>query len=445
VSHATVFAEKMNAPHDSPPDTATVLVVDDEPNLRRVLGAVLGREGVNVIVAESGREAIKKAKALPRLDLLVTDYLMPDLNGLEVIASVRRVHPHVASLVISGHGTVKSAVEAMRLGVFDYITKPFDVEKVLETVNRALHAPTVALPPVAPAAPPGGVTAPPNEMSGTQTATPTETAHYGMLGADPATRRVREELLRAAKARATVLLLGESGTGKEVAARLLHEASPRSRGSFVAVSCAALPETLLESELFGHEKGAFTGSQGAKPGRFEMADGGTLFLDEIGDIPHVTQVKLLRALQEREVSRIGGTKNIKVDVRVVGATNRDLWQAVQDGTFRLDLYYRLHVIPVVLPPLRDRLSDVGLLAEHFLGKLSRENGRTFPEGISPQTLQVLKAHTWPGNLRELQNVIEYAVVMAPASATRIEAEFLPRLHSVLPGHTPVPTNVSTAA
>lgn len=402
-----------------PASGATILLVDDEPNLRRVLSAVLTREGHTILVADSGRDAIKKAKQQNRLDLLVTDFLMPDLNGLQVLEAVRKQHPGLRALVISGHGTVRSAVDAMRLGAFDFITKPFDVEKVRETVERALRTQTAALTGETEDA---GV---PPPVSASVPAPAVPTATYGLIGDAPATQKLRSELLRAAPARATVLLLGESGTGKEVAARMLHEAGTRARGPFVAVSCAALPDTLLESELFGHEKSAFTGALGAKPGRFEMADGGTLFLDEIGDISHATQVKLLRALQEREVSRIGATRSIKVDVRVVAATNRDLWQAVQNGTFRLDLYYRLHVIPVLLPSLRERASDIPALAEHFLGRASRENGRTFSGGLTPAALAALASHAWPGNIRELQNVMEYVSVMAPPGVQAVERSALP--------------------
>jgi two-component system, NtrC family, response regulator AtoC len=424
---------------------ATVLVVDDEPNLRRVLSAVLTRDGHSVIVADGGRDAIKKSKQMPHLDLLVTDFLMPDMNGLEVLEAVRKQHPGMRTLLISGHGTIRSAVEAMRLGAFDFLTKPFEVEQVRATVERALRAAHPVNPALLDApvvlkngTPHGGASngaANGAESNGaaegvlpTNTLPPTP----GMIGSAPATYQMKERLLRAAAAKATVLLLGESGTGKEVAARLLHEASPRKRGPFIAVSCAALPETLLESELFGHEKSAFTGAMAAKPGRFELADGGTLFLDEIGDIPHITQVKLLRALQEREVCRIGGVKTVKIDVRVVAATNRDLWQAVQEGSFRLDLYYRLHVIPVTLPPLRDRSEDIAPLAAHFLELSGRANGRSFPEGLSGDAVRALSAYHWPGNIRELQNVIEYAVVMAPPDAPRIEAEMLPELKKTAP-------------
>ena len=401
----------------------TVLLVDDEPNLRRVLGAVLEADGYRVITADCGRDALKKAKAESSLDLVITDYLMPDLNGLQVLDGIRKLHPSVKSLVVSGHGTVRSAVEAMRLGAFDYITKPFDVDQVKATVKRVLKsdspAPAVSAPAFATSRGSKSAAVPPSDAM-------LLAGKSGLLGDSTVTRHLAENLVRAAKSnRATVLLLGESGTGKEVAAKLVHEASPRSAGPFVAVSCAALPDTLLESELFGHEKSAFTGAQTAKPGRFELAHGGTLFLDEIGDIPPLTQVKLLRALQEREICRIGGTKTVKVDVRLVAATNRDLWQAVQDGTFRLDLYYRLHVVPVHLPALRERGEDVMLLANAFLERIAAENGRAFPDGFAKDAEAALTKHTFPGNIRELQNFIEYAVVMASPDATAISAEFLP--------------------
>lgn len=416
----------------------TVLLVDDEPNLRRVLGAVLEADGYNVITADCGRDALKKAKAETRLDLVITDYLMPDLNGLQVLDGIRKLHPAVKSLVVSGHGTVRSAVEAMRLGAFDYITKPFDVDQVKATVKRVIQSdtPSPEVSPLAFATSRGSKTSnvPPSDAM-------LLAEKSGLLGNSTITRHLAENLVRAAKSnRATVLLLGESGTGKEVAAKLVHEASPRSAGPFVAVSCAALPDTLLESELFGHEKSAFTGAQTAKPGRFELAHGGTLFLDEIGDIPPLTQVKLLRALQEREICRIGGTKTVKVDVRLVAATNRDLWQAVQDGTFRLDLYYRLHVVPVHLPALRERGGDVMLLANAFLNRIAAENGREFPDGFTPDAEEALTKHTFPGNIRELQNFIEYAVVMATMGATAISAEFLPPYMTISKGQSVVTTS-----
>jgi len=407
-------------------DAPVVLVVDDEPNLRRVLTAVLEREGYRVVVADGGRDAIRKARVEVRLDLLVTDYLMPDLNGLQVLEAVRKHHAGTRAILVSGHGTVRSAVEAIKLGAFDYLTKPFDVDQVKETVARALRSEVVPDPastdPVAPTA---------SEPGPAMVRRLPKLPGCDLIGNSEATQQMVARLLRVGRSnRATVLLLGESGTGKEVAARLLHETSPRRRGPFVAVSCAALPDTLLESELFGHEKSAFTGAAGAKPGRFELAEGGTLFLDEIGDIPHLTQVKLLRALQEREISRIGGVKPIPVDVRVVAATNRDLWRAVEEGTFRLDLYYRLNVVPVHLPSLRERASDIPELAMFFLDKACRENGRPPIRAIGDRAMQHLLHHRWPGNIRELQNAMEYASVLASDSVSEIDVDALPE--SVLP-------------
>ncbi len=415
------------APDPLSPTGPTVMIVDDEPNIRRVLAAVLTRDGYQVILADGGKDAVKKAKNEPILDVLITDFLMPDMNGLETLEAVRKYHGGIRVLFISGHGTVRSAVEAMRLGAFDYITKPFDVEQVRDAVKRALKsAPLYAPAPISVKLSDSTSPASESDTPGGEAEAPIILpTSVSMIGAAPATCLLQRRLLAAAASRATVLLLGESGTGKEVAAKLIHEASPRRRGPFIAVSCAALPETLLESELFGHEKSAFTGAASAKPGRFELADGGTLFLDEIGDIPHITQVKLLRALQEREISRIGGVKTIRVDVRVVAATNRDLWQAVQEGSFRLDLYYRLHVVPVTLPPLRDRADDIPALAAFFLNCSAKENDRVFPGGVSPEALAVLRAHDWQGNIRELQNALEYAVVMSPPRRRAIEADALP--------------------
>ena len=405
----------------------TILLVDDEPNLRRVLGTVLEAEGYRVLLADSGRDALKKAKVETHIDLVVTDFLMPDLNGLQVLEGVRKLHPNVKSIVISGHGTVRSAVEAMRIGAADYITKPFDVDQVKAVIKKVLMVNAI---PLSRSMDSYGTSRGPKRVKPANIESVSDSLLIargsGMMGDSPATRYLAENLVRAARSsRATVLLLGESGTGKEVAAKVVHEASPRSAGPFIAVSCAALPESLLESELFGHEKSAFTGALAAKPGRFELAHGGTLFLDEIGDIPPLTQVKLLRALQEREICRIGGTKTVKVDVRLVAATNKDLWQAVQDGTFRLDLYYRLHVVPVQLPPLRERGDDILLLAEEFLDRLARENDRTFSNGFDLAVTDALKAHRFHGNIRELQNVIEYTVVMSAPDATSITIDALP--------------------
>ena len=400
-------------PYRDTPPPSTILIVDDEAGLRRVLAAVLTDDGYRVLTADSGKAAVKMARAETVIDLVIADYLMPDLSGLETVAEIRKTHPGARILFLSGHGTVRVAVEAMRLGAFDFLTKPFDVDAIRATVGKAVTAPPMA------------TRSSDRKDRATDRVPVVTTDDYGFLGDAPATRQVKAELLRIAQASATVLLLGETGTGKEVAAKLLHQASPRRDKPFVAVSCAALPDSLLESELWGHEKHAFTGAESFKPGRFEIAQGGTLFLDEIGDIPHATQVKLLRVLQEREFFRVGGTKSVKVDVRVVAATNRDLTNAVADGTFRADLFYRLSVVPLTLPPLRHRRDDIPALAAHFLGVCAHENNRAFPGGFDNAAMKVFCGHDWPGNIREMRNVVEYAVVLASPGAEKITKDALP--------------------
>ena len=395
------------------PVPKTILLVDDESAIRRVLAATLGEDGYRVLTAETGRAAIKIARAETEIEVIVSDYLMPDLSGLETVAEIRKTHPNTRILFLSGHATVRVAVEAMRLGAFDFMVKPFDNDAIRRAVRAAVEAQPFA-------------TRPSDRRDRATDKPPLVVGDdYGFLGDAPASRKAKENLLRIAPAQATVLLLGETGVGKEVAARLLHRASPRREKPFVAISCAALPESLLESELFGHEKSAFTGADSAKAGKIEMADGGTLFLDEIGDIPHSVQVKLLRVLQERSFYRIGGTKLLNVNVRVVAATNRDLQQAVHDGTFRADLFYRLNVIPVTLPPLRLRKEDIPLLAARFLALCAGENGRSFAKGMASDACARLCGYDWPGNIRELRNVLEYAVVLAPPDSQQITADSLP--------------------
>ena len=399
--------DKLTAP------ASTILIVDDEAGLRRVLSTVLEEDGHRILSADSGRAAVKLARNETEIDLVIADYLMPDLSGLETVTEIRKTHPGARILFLSGHATVRVAVEAMRLGAFDFLTKPFDIEAVRQTVCKAV------------AAPPMANRASDRKDRATDKPPVVTQNDYGFIGDAPASQKVKTELLRVATASATVLLLGETGTGKEVAAKLLHEGGARRGKPFVAVSCAALPESLLESELWGHEKNAFTGAEAFKPGRFELAHGGTLFLDEIGDIPMMTQVKLLRVLQEREFFRVGGTKAVRVDVRVVAATNRDLAQAVQEGTFRADLFYRLSIVPLTLPPLRHRREDIPALAQHFLSLCAHENRRGFPGGFDKAAMDVLSRHDWPGNIRELRNVVEYAVVLAPLNTDRIVRDALP--------------------
>ena len=383
-----------------------ILVVDDEPNIRRVLEAMLVREGYQVLTADSGRKAVDIA-ATNALDLLITDLIMPDMTGIEVLREVKQAQPHCAALVITAYGTIKTAVEAMRLGAFNYIAKPFDLDEVRLQVqhvleNRALKEENVLLR---------------EQLRSTYRLD-------NIVGVSGKMQEVFKLVHRAADTRSTVLIRGESGTGKELIARALHFNSQRASRPFVAVSCAALTETLLESELFGHEKGAFTGALTQKPGRFELANHGTLFLDEIAEITPAIQVKLLRVLQEREFERVGGTRPIRVDVRVVAATNKNLEEAVKKGEFRDDLYYRLQVIQIVVPPLRERPEDIPALAEHFLAKYCRENGRRLRR-IAPEAMDRLLNYKYPGNVRELENIIERAVVLADRDAEEITVDLLP--------------------
>jgi len=385
----------------------TLLIADDEPNIRRVLQAIFIKDGYEVHVAENGVKALEWASANP-VTLLITDLIMPDMNGVELIQKVKQHHPSAVAIVITAYATIKTCVDAMRYGASDYITKPFDMDEIRAVVKRAVSR------------------AAESQAAAGGTAKPGSGAAPSLLAnaVSPAMQEIMTTISRAASSRATVLIRGESGTGKELVARALHEQSDRANGPFVPISCAALSETLLESELFGHEKNAFTGAAAEKKGRFELAHGGTLFLDEIGDISGAVQVKLLRVLQQREFERVGGTKTIKVDVRVVAATNSDLEQLIKDNKFREDLYYRLQVIQITMPPLRKRVEDIPLLVAQFLRKFNGENG-TSVETFSPEAMMHLLSYPWPGNVRELENVVERCVVMADPNAAVLDAALLP--------------------
>lgn len=379
-----------------------VLVVDDEVNIRRILQAAFDKAGYHTIVAENGDTALTTLKSEP-VDCVLTDVTMPGIDGYELQRAVHASWPEVPVVIMTAYGTIPQAVQAIREGAFEYITKPFDLDAVKKVVKAALkNAPEGAAPPR-----PAGK--------------PTKT----FIAESPAMREVMKTVEQVADSRATVLITGESGTGKEVVARMIHDLSARCNEPYVALSCAALPETLIESELFGYMKGAFTGADTDKQGRFETAYGGTLFLDEIGDLPAQTQVKLLRVLQEREVERLGATKPTPIDVRLVTATNRNLGLAVEDGSFRLDLLYRLQVVELQLPPLRDRKEDVMPLAEHFLAKFAHENGRKL-QSVSPEALQTLLDYSWPGNVRELENMMERAVVLSGRDDEILNLNHLPK-------------------
>ncbi len=359
--------------------TSSVLVVDDEPGIRAALEANFLRRGWEVETA-SGVQGATDALERRSFQLVVSDIRMPDGDGLEVMRSARRLAPSTAVILLTAFGTVPDAVRAMRSGAFDYMTKPISFEQLEERAERAMHR---ALPA-------------PEASSGTHPAT------SNIVGSAPALLRAVERARAAASTDADVLVEAESGTGKELLARFIHDASDRSRKPFVAINCAAVPEHLLESELFGHARGAFTGATAPKAGKFEMANGGTLLLDEIGEMPLHLQPKLLRALQEREFERLGETRSIKVDIRVIATTNVMLGQMVEQGKFRSDLYYRLNVIPLALPPLRERAGDIPVLARYFAEKFSAKLRRPTPE-LSACFLERLAGHCWPGNVRELGN------------------------------------------
>jgi DNA-binding NtrC family response regulator len=385
---------------------ARILVVDDEASARSGLAKLLDQEGYEVDTAADGALALELvAERAPAL--IVTDLKMPNMDGMELVAKIREQNPDIPTIVTTAFSDVSSAVQAMRAGAEDYLTKPIDFDALLLSVERALQRRELAVE---------------AENMRRQLRTRDHAGLEGLLGTSPAMQRVYGMAKQVAPSRATVLVTGESGTGKGELARALHALSPRGKAPFVALHCSALAESLLESELFGHEKGAFTGADRRRIGRFEQADGGTLFLDEIGEIPAATQVKLLRVLQEKTFERVGGNESIKVDVRLVAATNKDLATEVRERRFREDLYYRLNVVHIEMPPLRLRGQDVVVLAEHFLRKFARENQRQI-DGLSPAARSKLIAHRWPGNVRELENAMERAVVFSEGSV--IESDALP--------------------
>ncbi len=377
-----------------------ILVVDDEPNLRRVLSAQLERDGYEVHTAEDGEQALGILRD-HHIDLVITDLRMPKLDGMELLRRAQNIDAELPVVMITAHGTVDNAVEALKTGAFDYLTKPFDQLEVRTIVAKALRTRDLSA----------------TEASGPFHEIPVEGARYGIIGQSPSILDLYAVLDRVADTPTTVLITGESGTGKELVARALHESSSRRDKAFIKVNCAAIPKDLMESELFGYERGAFTGAVGSKPGRFELASGGTLFLDEIGSIPVEMQVKLLRALQESEFERVGGVRTIRVDVRLIAATNSDLKKEIAQGSFREDLYYRLNVVPIRLPSLRERAADIPLLVMHFIRKFNTRLKKLI-DGVEPAALAHLIGYPWPGNIRELENVIERAVLFCDGSELR---------------------------
>ncbi len=365
-----------------------VLIADDEKNMRWVLKQAFEAEGYEVAEATDGKEALSSV-AEQEPDLLVVDFKMPVPDGMEVLKRLRSKDHSFPVIMLTAHGNVTQAVEAMKAGATEYLTKPFDLEELKLVAEKALKYSDLA-----------------SEVERLRGELDKEYDIEGIVASDPVMLDVLATVRKVAPTNATVMIYGESGTGKELIARAIHQLSPRGTRPFVSVSAGALPETLLESELFGYEKGAFTGATQSKPGRFEMANGGTLFLDEVGDISGSVQVKLLRVLQEREFERLGGTRTVEVDVRVIAATNQDLQQLIADGSFREDLFYRLNVVPVALPPLRQRMDDIPRLVAHFLDKF--EAGT---KAFSGTAMQALSEYQWPGNIRELENTIERAVIL----------------------------------
>jgi two-component system response regulator PilR (NtrC family) len=383
-----------------------ILLVDDERSVREFLAIYLKRAGYRVETAASAADA-RAMMTAREFDVIITDLRMPDGTGLDVLQASKSLHPESQVIVVTAYATAETAIAAMKAGAYDYLLKPFKVDEVGLVVERALERRTLLRQNVALRA----------EIQG----------RYRLdrlLGKSAAMGRLYDMIRKIAPTRTSVLLVGESGTGKELAARALHELGPRADRPFVAVNCGAIPEALLESELFGHVKGAFTGASGDKDGLFQAADGGTLFLDEIGELPLPMQVKLLRALQEKRIKPVGGVAESEVDVRVVAATNRDLETEVERGSFRQDLFYRLNVIQIRMPPLRERREDVPLLVEHFLRKFSAEHGRAVTE-IDPAAMSALTGYNFPGNVRELENLIERAVTLS--SDARITLDSLPDL------------------
>jgi two-component system nitrogen regulation response regulator NtrX len=370
---------------------ARILVVDDEPEIRRSVRMILEYEGHDVQEASSGPEALALVQR-DAPDLVFLDIKMPGMDGLEVLQKMREANEALPIVIISGHATVSTAVEATKLGAFDFIEKPLSSERVLVTIRNVLDQSRLA-----------------DENRSLKRAVE---ARHQMVGESPALRQIWDAIKRAAPTNATVLLLGESGVGKELVARAIHRNSLRSRDRFVQVNCAAIPEELIESELFGHEKGSFTGATEKQIGKFEQADRGTIFLDEVGDMSAKTQAKVLRVLQEGEVERLGSARTIKVDVRVIAATNKDLEAEIEKGNFREDLYFRLSVIPIRVPPLRDRREDIPVLVRHFVDVFSRENNRR-PQRFTPAALDYLQKARWKGNVRELKNTVERLLIMTP--------------------------------
>ncbi len=373
---------------------ATILIIEDEAKLRRLLELNLGDDGFKTLSAGDAETGINLLASEP-VHLVLTDLKLPGMSGLEFLRKAKEQNSALPIVVMTAFGSVETAVEAMKAGASDYVLKPFSLAEIRIVVHKELDHSRLR-----------------EENRSLREALGQKYSHPNLVARSPKMQEVLATVERVAPTNSTVLLGGESGVGKDLIARVIHEKSRRASGPFVKINSTAIPENLLESELFGYERGAFTGATTSKPGKFELADKGTLFLDEIGDVPPAIQVKLLRVLQEREFERLGGTRTVKVDVRLLAATNRDLRAALEEGTFREDLYYRLNVVPIDIAPLRERKEDIPDLANLFLARFSKDSGREI-RGLKPAAMQLLLGHYWPGNVRELQNVIERACALAP--------------------------------
>lgn len=370
---------------------AKILVVDDEESILETVSGILEDEGYEVTTAASGKEGIRQFKETSP-DVVLLDVWLPDTDGLDVLKAIKEDADPVSVIMISGHSNIEKAVEAIKLGAYDFLEKPLSLEKVIIPINNALDKQRL-------------------ERENTELRN-TISKKWEIIGEGPAMKTIKHEIATAGASQSRVIIYGESGTGKELVARSLHEASDRKDRDFIEVNCAAIPQELIESELFGHEKGSFTGASDRKKGKFELANRGTLFLDEIGDMSMTTQAKVLRIIETQEFQSVGGSKKIKVDVRIIAATNKDLLKEIKNGNFREDLYFRLNVIPIHMPPLRERKEDIPLLVEHFLTSLARQYGQK-KKVISKPTLSSLMGYDWPGNVRELKNTIERFVIMNP--------------------------------
>src|SRR6188768_1580524 len=383
--------------------SSSILIVDDEPGVRSSLQGVLRDEGYQVDAVESGEACLERLSRQP-FDVVVLDVWLPGMDGLATLTRMRERQVDAQVVIISGHGSVESAVRAIKMGAFDFVEKPLSLEKTVLVVRNALRQ---------------------RHLEAENLALRAKVdAQHTMVGDSPAMVKLREQVAMAAPTNGRVLIFGENGTGKELVARNIHALSRRRTGPFVEVNCAAIPEELIESELFGHVRGAFTGAVADRRGKFELAHGGTIFLDEIGDMSLKTQAKVLRVLQEQVMEAVGGSTRIRVDARVLAATNKHLPSEIRGGRFREDLYFRLNVIPIVVPPLRERVEDVALLADHFMAMLAREYGRR-PKTFEAEAVAVLRRYGWPGNVRELRNVVERLMIMVPGEVvTAVDLAFL---------------------